>query len=138
MIINSNLSANISKFNVDENSTLAYLETIFTTTLVSENISSSKPTSTSISGLRTGYIFSFVLVFLIVLFGIVGRVIYSSNERPPIYIYEKYQRSISLPNDDRRKFSVNSKNNENELALSYTNGAGKKKDINKKKIQEAI
>jgi Na+/proline symporter len=45
------------------------------------------------SSSKAGYIFAFVFIFLIVLFGIVGRVIYSANESSSNLAYLKYHRA---------------------------------------------
>ena len=48
---------------------------------------------------KTGYIIAFVFIFIVFLLGIVGRVIYSTNDTPDYLIYLKYYRASNDSNN---------------------------------------
>jgi hypothetical protein len=116
----------------NRNSTYSYLETIILSATTSVNLKNSRNFSTKTpANLRTGYIFAFIVIFLIVLFGIVGRVIYSSND-PPTYIYEKYHRASKLASNYSQNITDNDVNNDEKKSKS------KNKKKNKQKIEETV
>ena len=99
------MHANISFHGISSKINSTFIEAMFLTTIENvveqENKTSTSSTHVRVNTIRSGYIFSFVIVFLIVLIGIVSRVIYSSQEPPIEYVYKKYQRALSLPADYR-------------------------------------
>ena len=57
---------------------------------------------------KSGYIFSFVFMFLIVVMGIIGCVIYSANATQiPSHVYLKYQRANSYTNNNQQEANPN-------------------------------
>jgi hypothetical protein len=127
------MHANISFSPVGSGINSTFLETMILTS-VEDVVKLENKTSTLVvnNTIRSGYIFSFVIVFLIVLIGIVSRVIYSSHEPPIGYVYKKYQRALSLPADYRCQIEFNDKTN--EIAVDMKG----KKESNKKKLEDVI
>ena len=116
------------------NSTLTYIEIGLLTTIENVGDKSNKSIPTHVGILRTGYIFSFVIVFLIVLFGIVSRVIYSSSEPPIGLVYKKYQRAFSLPADYRCQVESDGNKRKGSASIDINS----EKESNRKKSKDNI